>query len=411
MTGPTGPVVVVGASAAGLSTAEGLRRGGYSGPLTLVGDEIHAPYDRPPLSKQLLAGDWETDRLALRTPEALTDLGLDLRLGSAAVALDTRRREVALADGSRIGYRHLVVATGAHARRLPGADQLTGVHTLRTLEDALALRTALRPGTRLVIVGSGFVGAEAACVARELGCQVTMVTDVTVPLAESLGAELGSMLAGIHREHGIHIEPGVLVREVLHDGTGRATGVQLADDRTVPADVVLVGIGARPAVDWLRGSGVPLGNGVLCDATLHAGDGVWAAGDVACWPHPMTGELTRIEHRTNASEAGLAVARNILAGPQGATDFAPVPYVWSDQYNLKIQIYGSTRGADRVRIVEGSTAERKLVALYGKAGRVCGVVGVNMVRAVRKWRAAVVAAEPFDTAGTAPAVATGAGSM
>lgn len=206
---------------------------------------------------------------------------------------------------------------------------------------------------------------------------------------------------GIHREHGIHIEPGVLVREVLHDGTGRATGVQLADDRTVPADVVLVGIGARPAVDWLRGSGVPLGNGVLCDATLHAGDGVWAAGDVACWPHPMTGELTRIEHRTNASEAGLAVARNILAGPQGATDFAPVPYVWSDQYNLKIQIYGSTRGADRVRIVEGSTAERKLVALYGKAGRVCGVVGVNMVRAVRKWRAAVVAAEPFDTVGTA----------
>lgn len=410
MSEPIGPVVVVGASAAGLSAAEGLRRGGYSGPLTLVGDEIHAPYDRPPLSKQLLSGDWESDRLALRTPEVLAELGLDLRLGSAAVALDTRSREVALADGSRIGYRHLVVATGAHARRLPGADRLTGVHTLRTLEDALALRTALRPGARLAIVGSGFVGAEAASVARELGCEVTMVTDVAVPLADSLGAELGSMLADIHRENGVRIEPGVLVRDVLHDATGRATGVRLADDRTVPADVVLVGIGARPAIDWLRGSSVPLANGVLCDATLHAGDGVWAAGDVACWPHPMTGELTRIEHRTNASEAGLAVARNILAGPDGATPFAPVPYVWSDQYDLKIQIYGSTRGADSIRIVEGSTAERKLVALYGKGGQVCGVAGVNMVRAVRSWRACVVAAEPFDTAGTAPTLTTDAGS-
>lgn len=156
---------------------------------------------------------------------------------------------------------------------------------------------------------------------------------------------------------------------------------------------------------------MPLGNGVLCDATLHAGDGVWAAGDVTCWPHPATGEPTRIEHRTNASEAGLAVARNILAGPDGATPFAPVSYVWSDQYDLKIQIYGSTRGADSVQIVEGSTAERKLVALYGKGGRVCGVAGVNMARAVRSWRAAVVAAEPFGTAGTAPAPTTGTGSM
>ncbi|MFJ8749068.1 NAD(P)/FAD-dependent oxidoreductase [Streptomyces sp. NPDC102441] len=407
MSVPTGPIVVVGASAAGLSAAEGLRRGGYTGPLTLVGDEPHHPYDRPPLSKQLLSGAWDVDRLALRQPDALDTLGLDLRLGSAAVALDTRRREVALADGTRIGYQHLVVATGAHARRLPGTGELTGVHTLRTVEDALELRTALRPGTRLAIVGSGFVGAEAASVARGLGCDVTMVTDVAVPLADSLGAELGAMLAEVHREKGVRIEPGVLVREVLHDGAGRATGVRLADDRTVAADAVLVGIGARPATDWLEGSGVPLGNGVLCDAALHAGDGVWAAGDVACWTHPITGEPTRIEHRTNASEAGLAVARNILAGPQGATPFAPVPYVWSDQYDLKIQIYGATRGADSVRIVEGSTATRKLVALYGKGGRVCGVAGVNMVRAVRSWRAAVVAAEPFDTAGTSPTPTAG----
>ncbi|MFF1464089.1 NAD(P)/FAD-dependent oxidoreductase [Streptomyces sp. NPDC058330] len=403
MSDPLAPIVVVGASAAGLSTAEGLRRGGYTGPLILVGDETHLPYDRPPLSKQLLSGVWDTGRLALRPPEALDALGLDLRLGRAAVALDTGRREVCLTDGTRIGYRHLVVATGAHARRLPGTGELSGVHTLRTIEDALALRAALRPGTRLVIVGAGFVGAEAASVARGLGCEVTMVTDAAVPLADGLGPELGTMLAEVHRENGVRIEPGVLVRDVLSDGAGRATGVRLADDRTVTADAVLVGIGARPATAWLEGSGVPLGDGVLCDATLYAGDGVWAAGDVASWAHPVTGSPTRVEHRTHASESGLAVARNILAGPGSATPFAPVPYVWSDQYDLKIQVYGSTRGADSVRIVEGSTAARKLVALYGKGGRVCGAAGVNMVRSVRGRRASVVAAEPFDraTAGSA----------
>ncbi|WP_328315687.1 NAD(P)/FAD-dependent oxidoreductase [Streptomyces sp. NBC_00388] len=410
MSDPTGPVVVVGASAAGLAAAEGLRRGGYTGPLILVGDETHLPYDRPPLSKQLLSGQWQADRLALRTPEALDALGLDLRLGSAAVALDIHRREVTLADGGRIGYRHLVVATGARARHLPGVDGLSGVHTLRTLEDALALRAALRPGTRLAIVGSGFVGAEAASVARGLGCEVTMITDAAAPLADSLGAELGAMLAQAHRENGVRIEPGVLVRGVLHDDAGRATGIRLADGRTVAADVVLVGIGARPGIDWLKGSGVPVGNGVLCDATLQAGDGVWAAGDVACWTHPVTGEPTRVEHRTHASEAGLAVARNILAGPGGAMPFAPVPYVWSDQYDLKIQIYGATRDAESVRIVEGSTASRKLVALYGRNGRVCGVAGVNMSRAVRSWRNAVVTGEPLDTAGIAPAATTATGS-
>ncbi|MEV7405571.1 FAD-dependent oxidoreductase [Streptomyces sp. NPDC091267] len=411
MSGPTGPIVVVGASAAGLAAAEGLRRGGYTGPLTLIGDEGHPPYDRPPLSKQLLSGEWDTGRLALRTPGALDALGLDLRLGSPAVALDTRRREVALADGERIAYRHLVVATGARARHLPGAGELAGVHTLRTLEDALALRAALQPGTRLAIVGSGFVGAETAAVARKLGCEVTMVTDVAAPLADSLGGELGAMLAEVHRDNGVRIEPGVLVRDLLHDGAGRATGVRLADDRTVPADAVLVGIGARPATEWLEGSGLPLGNGVLCDATLYAGDGVWAAGDVACWTHPGTGAPTRVEHRTNASEAGLAVARNILAGPEGAVPFAPVPYVWSDQYDMRIQVYGSTRGADSIRIVEGSTAARKLIAVYGKAGRISGVAGVNMPRAVRSWRAAVVTAGPFDEVGAPVAATTSTGSV
>ncbi|WP_242419546.1 FAD-dependent oxidoreductase, partial [Frankia sp. CpI1-P] len=200
-------VAVVGASAAGLSVAEGLRRDGYTGRLTLIGDEPHLPYDRPPLSKQLLSGAWDADRLRLRSAEALDALGLDLRLGAAAVALDTEAREVALADGDRVGYDALVVATGVAARRLPGTDGVAGVHVLRTLEDALDLRGELRPGRRLVIVGAGFVGAEAAAVAREAGAEVTMVTDAAVPLADALGPDLGAMLSQVHAEHGVRIVP------------------------------------------------------------------------------------------------------------------------------------------------------------------------------------------------------------
>ncbi len=389
-TPPQGPsrVVVVGASAAGLSVAEGLRRFGFTGELTLVGEESHLPYDRPPLSKQLLSGEWEPERLRMRTPEVLDALGADLRFGTPAAALDAEAREVVLADGQRIGYDAVVVATGLAARRLPGTEGIAGVHVLRTVEDALALRETVRGKPRLVVVGSGFVGAEAAAVARESACEVTMVTDVAAPLADALGGELGGMLADVHREHGVALETGAMVNGVLSDG-GRVTGVALADGRTIEADAVLVGIGAVPNTGWLAGSGVPVGNGVECDSTLYAGSGVWAAGDVACWLHPRTGLPTRIEHRTNAAEQGLAVARNILAGPGEATAFDPVPFVWSDQYDLRIQIYGHTRGAEQVRIVEGSTADRKLVALYGSGGRVCGAVGVNMPRQTRGYRAKV----------------------
>lgn len=384
------PVVIVGASAAGLSVAEGLRRGGYAGRITVVGEEPHLPYDRPPLSKQLLAHDWDTARVLLRSPADIAGLDLDLRLSRRAVGLDTDARLVALSDGERVDYDALVVATGVAARRLPGTDGLAGVHVLRTLEDALAFRDALRALPNLVIVGSGFVGAEAAAVARTLGAQVTMVTDVTAPLSDALGTELGAMLTEVHRERGVRLETGALVEAVVAE-SGRATGVRLTDGRTIAADAVLVGIGATPNIDWLAGSGVPVGNGVTCDATLHAGSGVWAAGDVACWPHRRTGNPTRIEHRTNAAEQGLLVARNILAGPQAAQPFDPVPYIWSDQYDLKFQIYGHTRDAQRVDIVEGSIAERRLVALYSNDGRVCGAVGVNMPRATRNYRTQVAA--------------------
>jgi 3-phenylpropionate/trans-cinnamate dioxygenase ferredoxin reductase subunit len=379
---------------------EGLRREGHPGPITLIGEESHLPYDRPPLSKQLLSGEWSTDRLLLRGEPDIDALGLQLRLGTKAIALDTKAREVALADGTFVEYDALVVATGTRARRLPGTEGVPGVHVLRTLEDALALREDLASEGHLVVVGGGFVGAEAAAVARGLGCEVTLVTDTAQPMGDALGDELGAMLRTAHHEHGVRVETGVLVDQVLTDG-GRASGVSLRDGRTLAADAVLVGIGAQPNTEWLTGSGVAVGNGVECDATLYAGSGVWAAGDVACWLNARTGEPWRIEHRTNAAEQGLAVARNILAGPERATPFDSVPYVWSDQYDLKIQIYGRTRGADEVRVVEGSTAERRLIALYGRNGRTCAAVGVNMVRALRGYRAQVAAAAPLLTGSAA----------
>lgn len=378
-------VVIVGASVAGLAAAEGLRHFGHGDRIVLVGDEPHLPYDRPPLSKQLLSGEWDRDKLQLRTAAAYEELDVELRLGTPAGSLDVAGHRVGLADGTFLDYDQVVVATGVRARTLPGTEGIKGVHVLRTLDDALALTTDLAARPRLVIVGGGFIGAEAAAVASGLGCDVVMVTDQRVPLADAVGADIGGMLTEAHRAHGIHMETEALVEAVVSDGV-RATGVKLVDGRVLRADTVLIGIGARPNVEWLEGSGLAVGNGVLCDTTLWAAPDVWAAGDVASWPDPVTGEQLRIEHRTNAAEQGLAVARNILAGPGKASAFTSVPYVWSDQYDMKIQIYGPTRGADAVRIVDGDLASRRFTALFGRDGRVTAAVGVNMVRPLRALR-------------------------
>ncbi|WP_328315947.1 NAD(P)/FAD-dependent oxidoreductase [Streptomyces sp. NBC_00388] len=403
MSGPR-RVVIVGASAAGLAAAEGLRRSGYDGGLVLVGEEEHLPYDRPPLSKQVLSGEWAADRVLLRSAGALADLEIELRPATRARGLDAAARQVHTAGGGAIGYDALVVATGVRPRVLPGTDGVAGVHVLRTLEDASALRQSLAARPHLVIVGGGFIGAEAAAVARSAGCEVTLVTDRAVPLADAVGHAIGTMLTDLHREHGVRTVTGALVERIVTDG-GRAAGVRLSDGRTLPADAVLVGIGARPNTEWLAGSGLRLGDGVECDATLRAAEHIWAAGDVASWPDPATGERLRIEHRTNASEQGLAVARNILAG-EAATAFTTVPYVWSDQYDLKVQIHGGTRGADQVHIVEGSLAERKFTALLARGGQVCGAVGVNMIRPLRALRPLVAARTPWADA----LVAQGAGA-
>ncbi|MFB7600519.1 NAD(P)/FAD-dependent oxidoreductase [Streptomyces sp. NPDC056160] len=384
-------VVVVGASAAGLATAEALRQAGYDGPLTLIGDEARPPYDRPPVSKQLLAGDWPAERLLLRPAEAYTELDVRLRLGVAARALDPATHRVRLGDGSEVPYDSLVVATGTRARTLPGASGVAGVHVLRTLDDALTLRAALAGRPRLVIVGGGFVGAEAASVARALGCEVTLITAGQAPLTDAVGPVVADMLASEHREHGVRLVTGTRVTGLLTE-EGRVTGVATDRDRVtgaVPADAVLLGIGARPNTEWLTGSGLPLGDGVECDSRLYAGQDVWAAGDVASWPDPVSGVRLRIEHRTNAAEQGRRVAANILAGPEAAAPFSTVPYVWSDQYGLRLQVYGLARGPGKTHVVDGDPEQRKFTAVRVRDGRVAAALGVGMFRQLRTLRALV----------------------
>ncbi|GGZ65118.1 NAD(P)/FAD-dependent oxidoreductase [Streptomyces bluensis] len=372
-------VVVVGASAAGLAAVETLRREGYDGTLTLVGDEPHAPYDRPPLSKQLLAGEWSPDRLALRHSADLDTLDLDLRLGVAATGLDVPGRTVRLADGATVPYDGLVVATGVRPRRLPGE----GAHVLRTLDDAVALRDRLEPGVRVVVVGAGFLGAEAAAVASRLGAEVTLLEPAPVPLAHAIGDEIGQVLSRAHLDHGVNLRTGVTVTAVTEDG------VRLADGERVDADEVLVAIGSLPNTEWLADSGLSTGDGLNCDEYCEAAQHVYAAGDVARWYNPLFGVPMRIEHRTNAAEQGMAAARNLLR-PEARKPFAPVPYFWSDQYDMKIQAYGYLRGHDEVAVVDGDLETRRFVAAYRTGDRLTGTLAVGMPpKAIRSWRQAI----------------------
>ncbi|MFC8827365.1 NAD(P)/FAD-dependent oxidoreductase [Streptomyces sp. NPDC057137] len=390
-------VVVVGASAGGLATAEALRRLGYEGDVTLVGNETQLPYDRPPLSKQILTGTMDPDQLPLRPRADIEALGLDLRLGRPATGVDPQSRTVTLAGGDTIGYDSLVVATGVRPRRLPGTDGLRGVHVLRTLADALTLKDRLRPGRRLVVVGAGFIGAEAAATARGLGLEVTLLEPAPVPLARAVGEKVGRALTRAHRDHGVDLRTGVTVEGVLsHDG--QATGVRLTDGSEVAGHDIVVGIGSHPNTEWLQDSGLPLDDGLVCDEFSMAAPRVHGVGDVARWHNPLFGVTMRIEHRTNAAEQGLAVARNVLE-PDARRPFAPVPYFWSDQYDMRIQAYGYLPGHDEVAVVDGDLGTRSFIAAYRNANHLAGIVAVNMPpKTLRRWRAAIATRQAWSTA-------------
>jgi len=389
-------VTIVGASLAGYWAAETLRRDGFEGRISLIGDEHHAPYDRPPLSKKYLAGDLDDDRLALTTAERLADLQLDLRLGCSATGLDVAGRTLEV-DGAAEPFDGLVIATGTRCRTLPGTAGLAGVHTLRTRDDAAAIRDALADGARrLMVVGAGFIGAEVASTAIGRGVEVTMVEALEEPFGRVLGVEMGAVMADVHRHHGVDLRTGVGVDEVL--GDGRVAGVRLADGATLDVDLLLVGIGVVPNTEWLEGSGLTLDNGVVCDGTCLAAPGVVAAGDVARWPNPRYGELMRVEHWDNAVQQGVHAARRLLQSDEEATPFAPVPWFWSDQYDRKVQLAGRPHPDDEVRVVAGSTAEHRFAAFYGRDGRFTAALGMNRPRQVMQSKGLLEAGASWDEA-------------
>jgi NADPH-dependent 2,4-dienoyl-CoA reductase/sulfur reductase-like enzyme len=354
-------VAIVGASLAGLRCAQALRSKGFDGTISLHGDEATLPYDRPPLSKQVLAGAWEPDRIPLADDATYEALGLDLHLGERITSID----DVGVHDA-------LVIATGARPRTIDGGL------TLRTVDDAMGLRARFGGGPSVAVIGAGFIGAEVAATARGHGLDVTVLEALPQPLSRALGDEVGAALGRLHTAKGVALRCGVGVARIDE------VGVHLADGDVVSADLVIVGIGVVPNVEWLEGSGAELENGVVCDETLAVVGlpNAWAAGDVARWPHPKYGDV-RIEHWTNAVEQGQHVAAAILGD---AKPFGTVPFVWSDQYEHRIQIIGRPNPTDEVRVVHGSLDAPPWAVEHVRDGEVTGVTGVDAVKVVMPYR-------------------------
>jgi NADPH-dependent 2,4-dienoyl-CoA reductase/sulfur reductase-like enzyme len=393
---PLASVVIVGASLAGLRAAEMLRRHGYAGSLTLIGEEPHLPYDRPPLSKEFLAGEWDDARITLASREDLDKLSLEVLLGERAIGLDLDSNVVALESGSEVAFDGLVIATGATPRHLAALEGLDGVMTIRRVGDAVDLHRRLtEPAMRLVVVGGGFLGMEVAATARRLGAEVTVVEPLETPLARVLGQEIGTAIADLHRAHGVDVRTGTGAQSVT--GKGRVEGVVLSDGSEVRADAVLVAIGVVPETKWLEGSGLPLDDGVICSPSLHCAPNIVAAGDLARFPHPLSTKPVRFEHRTSAAEEGIHAATSLLAG-DAAEPFVAVPYFWSDQYDVKMQSIGIPEPTDDVVVVGGSLGERRFVACFGREGRLSAVVGFSMPRDVMRFHPLLARNASFEEA-------------
>lgn len=380
-------VVIVGSSVAGVRTARALRTEGFHGRIVLIGKEAELPYDKPPLSKQFLAGTWDEDRVRLLTVDDAEAGSIELRLGSAAQRLDVADRAVVLSDGALVHYDFLVVATGADARPSPWVAE-SGVHVVRTLDDSRRLAKDLASSTGpVVVVGGGFIGAEVAATAQALDRDVTIVDPLHVPMGRVIGQELGAMFTDLHHRHGVRTRFGEGVEAV--NGTPGALRVTLTNSEVLPASTVVVGIGASPNDAWLRSSGLLIEDGVVCDEFCRAVDhtNVFAVGDVARWHHPRHREYVRVEHWTNASEQAACVAYNILH-PDELRPYAPTEYVWSDQYDWKIQIAGRPGRADLQRLIGDLQGEKpRAAAIFSdSSGILRGAVSVNWPKAILMCR-------------------------
>jgi NADPH-dependent 2,4-dienoyl-CoA reductase/sulfur reductase-like enzyme len=380
-------IVIVGGGLAAARTAEQLRRSEYTGRITIVSDEVHLPYDRPPLSKEVLRK--EVDDVALKPREWYDEKDITLRLGSAATGLDTAEQTVTLADGTAFGYDELVIATGLVPRRIPALPDLEGIRVLRSFDESMALRQHASAAQRAVVIGAGFIGCEVAASLRSLGVDVVLVEPQPTPLAAVLGEQIGRLVARLHRDEGVDVRLGLGVAEVR--GQGHVDTVVLTDGTELPADLVLIGIGSRPATEWLEGSGVEVDNGVVCDeAGRTSAPKVWALGDVASW-RDTTGHQVRVEHWSNVADQARVVVPAMLG--QDVPSAVVVPYFWSDQYDVKIQCLGEPEATDTVHLVEDDG--RKFLAYYERDGVLVGVVGGGMPGKVMKVRGKIAAATPI----------------
>ena len=387
-------IVIVGGGLAASRTAEQLRRAEYAGPITIVSDEDHLPYDRPPLSKEVLRA--ETDDVALKPAEFYAENDITLLLGSGATKLDTTAQTVTLANGDVIGYDELVIATGLVPKRIPSLPDLEGIRVLRTFDESLALRRHAESAERAVIIGAGFIGCEVAASLRTHGVAVTLVEPQPSPLASVLGQQIGDLVARLHRAEGVDVRCGVGVASVT--GTGHVEKVVLSDGTELDADIVVVGIGSRPSTDWLDGSGVSVDNGVVCDAAGRtSAPNVWAIGDVASW-QDVSGHQVRVEHWSNVADQARTIVPTMLGGEAPST--VVVPYFWSDQYDVKIQCLGEPEADDIVHVVEDDG--RKFLAFYERDGVVVGVVGGGMPGKVMKQRSKIANGVPIADVLPAP---------
>lgn len=391
-------VVVIGSSVAGVRCVQALRDEGFGGRIVLVGEETELPYDKPPLSKTFLTGARDRVQVALLTVERATELAVELRLGSAAQRLDVAGHRVYLADGTDVAYDIVVLATGAAARPSPWPCE-SGVHVVRTLADAQALRTDLEVDTPVVVVGGGFIGAEVAATAHALGRHVTVVDPLAEPIGRVVGSDIGAYFTALHHRHGVETRFGTGVESV----SGRAGDLTLTltDGSQLAAGTVVVGIGAVPNDGWLASSGLVIEDGVLCDEYCRAVNApdVLAVGDVARWYHPGRAEHLRVEHWTNAVDSAVVAAHNI-AQPEELRSHASIEYVWSDQYDWKIQIVGRPAAATRHHLLGSLEGDRaRGVALYtDDSGVLCGAVSVNWPKALITCRRLMATGAAFDDA-------------
>jgi NADPH-dependent 2,4-dienoyl-CoA reductase/sulfur reductase-like enzyme len=383
--------VIIGGGLAAVRTAEQLRRNDYTDPITIVGAEAHPPYDRPPLSKEMLQREAVTAAdVALKPAPFYEQHRIGLRLGSAARTLDTAARTVTLADGAVLGYDRLVIATGLVPNRIPSFADLDGIHVLRSFDDCLALRRRAAGARRAVVVGAGFIGCEVSASLRGAGMQVVLVEPQATPLASVLGEQVGALITRLHRTEGVEVCTGAQVASV--SGTDGVESVTLSDGSVLAADLVVVGIGSRPACDWLTGSEVAVADGVVCDAVGRtSAQDVWAIGDVASW-RDASGAQARVEHWSNVAEQARTLVSAMLN--LDAVASAGVPYFWSDQYDIKIQCLGHPRTSDTVHLAEDDG--RRFLAYYERGGVLAAVVAAGIPEPIRTARGKIAAGAPIS---------------